>query len=148
MPTQFDAGTNSTIENIDVLWLTGNTFVAAFEVEHTTSIYSGLLRMSDLLTMQPNIDIKLYLAAPDERYEKFTREVPRPTFASSNKPLHTVCGFLPYSQLCRKLEAARDFLCHLKPDFIDDIAEFYDPAEEYDASRESRWSECRRKNGN
>ena len=51
--------------------------VAAFEVEHTTSIYSGLLRMSDLLTMQPNIDIKLYLAAPDERFTKFKNEVPR-----------------------------------------------------------------------
>lgn len=133
LPTQFDEGTNSTIENIDVLWLSGNTFVAAFEVEHTTSIYSGLLRMSDLLTMQPNIDIRLYLAAPDEKYEKFKKEVPRPTFASSNKPLHTVCGFLPYSQLCEKLEAAKEFLCHLKPDFIDDIAEFYDPAEEFDA---------------
>jgi len=60
LPTQFDDVTNKTIENIDVLWLKGNAIVAAFEVEHTTSIYSGLLRMSDLLTMQPNIDIKLY----------------------------------------------------------------------------------------
>lgn len=133
LPTQFDEITNKTIENIDVLWLSGNTFIAAFEVEHTTTIYSGLLRMSDLLTMQPNIDIKLYLAAPDERYPKFKNEVPRPTFASSNKPLHTVCGFLPYSRLCERLEVAKDFLCHLKPDFIDDIAEFYDPADEYDA---------------
>jgi hypothetical protein len=133
LPTQFDEVTNKTIENIDVLWLTGNTYVAAFEVEHTTSIYSGLLRMSDLLTMQPNIAIKLYLAAPDERFPKFKTEVPRPTFASRNKPLHTVCGFLPYSKLCERLEAAKEFLCHLKPDFIDDIAEFYDPAEEVDA---------------
>jgi hypothetical protein len=133
LPTQFDAGTNSIIENIDVLWLSGNAFVAAFEVEHTTSIYSGLLRMSDLITMQPNIDIRLYLVAPDERFSKFKKEVPRPTFAGVNKPLHTVCGFLPYSKLCTTLEAARDFLSHLKPDFIDDIAEFYDPAEEYDA---------------
>jgi hypothetical protein len=44
-----------------------------------------------------------------------------------------VCGFLPYSTLCNRLEAARDFLGYLKPDFIEDIAEFYDPAEEYDA---------------
>jgi len=133
LPTQFDDVTNKTIENIDVLWLTGNTFVAAFEVEHTTTIYSGLLRMSDLLTMQPNIDIRLYLAAPDERYSKFKSEIPRPTFAASNKPLHTVCGFLSYSKLCEKLEAAQEFLGHLKPDFIDDIAEFYDPSEEFDA---------------
>lgn len=133
LPTQFDAGTNSIIENIDVLWLNGNAFVAAFEVEHTTSIYSGLLRMSDLLTMQPNIEIRLYLVGPDERFSKFKKEVPRPTFAASNKPLHTVCSYLPYSKLCASLETAKDFLSHLRPDFIDDIAEFYDPADEYDA---------------
>jgi len=132
LPTQFDEITTGTIENIDVLWLSGNAIVAAFEVEHTTSIYSGLLRMSDLLTMQPNIDIKLYLVAPDERYSKFKREVPRPTFASRTKPLHTVCRFLPYSELCKQLEKAKDFLCHLKPDFIDDIVESYDPAEEFE----------------
>ncbi len=95
LPIQFEAGTNRTIEQIDVIWLDAKVFVAAFEVEHTTSIYSGLLRMSDLLYMQPSITIKLYLVAPDERYQKFTKEVPRPTFASSNKPLHTVCSFLP-----------------------------------------------------
>ena len=133
LPLQFDEATTKTIEYIDVLWLQGNAIVAAFEVESTTSIYCGLLRMSDLLTMQPNIDIKLYLAAPDERFSKFKREVPRPTFASSNKPLHKVCCFLPYSRLCERLEAAKEFLLHLKPDFLDDIAERYDPAEEYDA---------------
>jgi len=42
-------------------------------------------------------------------------------------------GFLSYSKLCEKLEAAQEFLGHLKPDFIDDIAEFYDPSEEFDA---------------
>jgi hypothetical protein len=133
LPTQFDDVTNGTIENIDVLWLSGNAIVAAFEVEHTTSIFSGLLRMSDLLTMQPNIDIKLYLVAPDERFAKFKKEVPRPTFASRNKPLHTVCSFLPYSQLCEHLERAKDYLDCMKPDFLDKIAELYDPADEYDA---------------
>jgi hypothetical protein len=134
LPTQFDEVTTSTIENIDVLWLRGNAIVAAFEVEHSTSIYSGLLRMSDLLTMQPNIDIKLYLAAPDSRFEKFKREVPRPTFASRSKPLHSVCGFLPYSELCKRLEEVKNVLPYLKPEFIDEIAEFYDPKEEYEAA--------------
>lgn len=132
IPTQFDEVTNTTIENIDVLWLRDNAFVAAFEVEHTTSIYSGLLRMSDLLTMQPNIDIKLYLVGPDERYSKFTREVPRATFARRNKPLHTVCGFIPYSKLCQHLQEAEHFIPHLKPDFIDEIADYYDPEQEYE----------------
>jgi hypothetical protein len=45
LPTQFNDATTRTIELIDVLWLKGNSIVAAFEVESTTSIYSGLLRM-------------------------------------------------------------------------------------------------------
>ena len=133
LPTQFDEVTQKTIENIDVLWLSGNAIAAAFEVEHTTSIYSGLLRMSDLLTMQPNIDIKLYLAAPEERYSKFKNEVARATFAALTKPLYEVCGFLPYSVLCNRLEEVKNVLKYLKPDFIDEITEFYDPAEEFEA---------------
>jgi hypothetical protein len=61
---QFDEATNRTIELIDVLWLKGNAVVAAFEIESTTSIYSGLLRMSDLIAMQPNLNIPLYLSPP------------------------------------------------------------------------------------
>lgn len=133
LPTQFDEVTQRTIENIDVLWLSGNAIVAAFEVEHSTSIYSGLLRMSDLLTMQPNINIKLYLAAPEERYRKFKNEVARATFSALHKPLHEMCGFLPYSALCDRLDEVKSVLPYLKPDFIDDIAEYYDPAEEFDA---------------
>ena len=64
LPTQFNEATNRTIELIDVLWLRGNSIVAAFEIECTTAVYSGLLRMSDLLALQPNIDIRLYLVAP------------------------------------------------------------------------------------
>jgi hypothetical protein len=51
LPLQFDDATNRTIELIDVLWLKGNAIVAAFEIESTTSIYSGLLRMADLIAM-------------------------------------------------------------------------------------------------
>jgi hypothetical protein len=88
--------------------------------------------MSDLLTMQPNLDINLYLVGPDERYEKFVREVARPTFASRPKPLHSVCGFLPYSKLCERLKEARNVIRFLKPEFIDEIADFYDPADDVD----------------
>jgi hypothetical protein len=134
LPTQFDKVTNKTIENIDVLWLSNQSIAAAFEVEHTTSIYSGLLRMSDLITMQPNIDINFYLVAPDERLEKFQNEVARATFASRKKPLHSMCRFMPYSKLCERLDRAKDVIRFLRPEFLDDIAVHYDPADEVDAS--------------
>ena len=132
IPRQFDEATMKTIEYIDVLWLDREAIIAGFEVEHTSSIYSGLLRMSDLLSMQPNIVIKLYLVAPDERFPKFAREVARPTFSRLlRKPLHSVCRFLPYKILLEKLKEARNLVRHLKPEFLDDIVEKYDPDEEF-----------------
>ncbi|MFO0803650.1 MAG: hypothetical protein U0791_11110 [Gemmataceae bacterium] len=134
LPTQFDAATNKTIENIDVLWLEGQAILAGFEVEHTTQIYSGLLRMSDLVAMQPNIDIRLFLVSPDERFGKFAREVARPTFSrSSRKPLHSLCKFLPYTSLLRRLEEAKDLVRYLKPEFLNDVAEEYNPEAEFAA---------------
>ena len=133
LPAQFDENTNRTIEEIDVLWLTGQTIVAAFEVEHSTSIFSGLLRMSDLLTMQPNITINLYIVGPDERYTKFENEIARPTFAARARPLYSLCRFLSYSKLCQRLEEARNVVGFLRPEFLDDIAELYDPEEQVDA---------------
>jgi hypothetical protein len=97
LPTQFNEATNRTIELIDVLWLKGNSIVAAFEVECTTAIYSGLLRMSDLLALQPNLEINLFLVAPDERQDKVEQEILRPTFALREKPLAKVCGFIGFT---------------------------------------------------
>src|SRR5262249_2715203 len=113
--------------------LSGQSIMAAFEVEHTSSIYSGLLRMSDLITMQPNLEIKFYLVAPDERYDKFCTEIARATFASRRKPLHTMCRFLPYSKLCERLEAAKTVIRFVRPEFLDEIAELFDPAAEINA---------------
>src|SRR4029453_19591250 len=54
LPLNYDDTTLRTIEQIDVLWLRGHSIVRAFEVEHTTSVYSGILRMADLLALAPN----------------------------------------------------------------------------------------------
>jgi predicted RNA-binding protein len=99
LPLQFDEPTNRTIELIDVLWLKGNAVVAAFEIESTTSIYSGLLRMSDLIAMQPNLNIPLYLVAPDERRQKVFAEVNRPTFSRLSPPLVDLCRYIAFSAL-------------------------------------------------
>lgn len=127
LPNQFGAAAMRTIERIDVLWVRGESYLAGFEVEHTSTIYSGLLRMSDLVTMIPNIELKLYLVAPDERAAKFAREVIRPTFSQRTKPLHAVCRFLPYSNLLDKLDEVRNVVQHLRPEFLDDIAEVHAP---------------------
>ena len=67
---QFDEATTRTIELIDVIWLKGNSIQAAFEIESTTSIFSGLLRMSDLITMQPNLNIPLFICRSKREAEQ------------------------------------------------------------------------------
>ena len=125
LPMPFDSKTRRTIELIDVLWLRGNSIVAAFEIEHTTSIFSGLLRMSDLMTLQPNITINLFIVAPDSRREKVKSEINRPTFASAKLPRK--CRYIPYSKLTSRIEQAfpksGGFLRYLNPTFLDEIAE-------------------------
>ena len=61
---------SSKISLIDVIWLKQNTPMCAFEVETSTSVYSGLLRMSDLIAVVPAINIKLYIVAQEERKNK------------------------------------------------------------------------------
>jgi hypothetical protein len=121
LPSQFDEATNRTIELIDVLWLAGNTIVAAFEIESTTSIYSGLLRMSDLLAMQPNINIPLYLIAPDERRNKVIAEVNRPTFSR----LHFVekCRYISFSTVRNDFPSDARVVRNLKPSFLNEFSE-------------------------
>jgi hypothetical protein len=123
LPRQFDEATNHTIELIDVLWLQGDAILAAFEVEHTTAIYSGLLRMADLIAMQPNIRINLYLVAPDDRREKVFTEVNRPTFAKLKPPLAKLCKFISYSELKKGIKDVGDNIRYMKPEFIDSVAE-------------------------
>jgi hypothetical protein len=123
LPLQFDEATNKTIELIDVLWLQKHSIVAAFEIESTTSIYSGLLRMSDLISMQPNLNIPLYIVAPDERREKVVGEINRPTFSKLAPPMYEMCKFIPFSTLKQELVHVGKFVQHLKPDFIDELAE-------------------------
>ncbi len=123
LPHQFDEATNRTVELIDVLWLDGNAIVAAFEIESTTSIYSGLLRMSDLLSMQPNLNIPLYLVAPDERRQKVFTEVNRPTFSRLSPPLVDVCRYIAFSTLREHLAQVKSFIRYLKPQFLDELSE-------------------------
>lgn len=129
LPRQFDEATNRTIELIDVLWLQRDAIVAAFEVEHTSAIYSGLLRMSDLVSMQPNIKLNLYLVAPDDRRDKVITEINRPTFARLKPPLPKICKFIPYSQLKKEIDKIGDRVRYLKPEFIEEIAESCEPEE-------------------
>jgi hypothetical protein len=100
LPLNYDDTTLKTIEQIDVLWLRGRAIIRAFEVEHTTSVYSGILRMADLLALQPNMDIDLHIVAPSSRRDKVFQEIQRPVFSLLDKgPLSEYCTFISYDSV-------------------------------------------------
>ena len=127
LPLNYDDTTLKTIEQIDVLWLKGRAIKRAFEVEHTTSVYSGILRMADLLALQPNMDIRLHIVAPDSRREKVFQEIRRPVFSLLDRgPLSESCSFLSYGSI-REL-AQQPHLSHLSDSVLDEYEEDADSA--------------------
>lgn len=126
LPTHFNEATDRVVELIDVLWLDENAIAAAFEVERSTLIYSGLLRMSDLLVMQPNLDIPIFLVAPEDRRVQVIREVNRPSFRAmrTKRPLHRTCRFIGFESLRAASEKYREVLPHLQVSwFRNDLSE-------------------------
>jgi predicted RNA-binding protein len=122
LPLNYDDATLRTIERIEVLWLRGRAIKRAFEVEHTTSIYSGILRMADLLALQPNMDIRLHIVAPVVRRERVFQELRRPVFSLLDRgPLAESCTFLSYDSV-REL-AQLPHLSYLSENVLDEYEE-------------------------
>lgn len=88
------------IENIDVVWKFGPYSIkSAFEIEHSTSIYSGILRLSDLRAEAPNSNYPLFIVASEARKKKVFEELRRPTFSGPCLRLNEVIRFLGYEKL-------------------------------------------------
>ncbi len=122
LPLNYDDTTLRTVEQIDVLWLKGRSMARAFEIEHTTAIYSGLLRMADLLALQPNMDIRLHIVAPDDKRDKVLREIRRPVFSLLDRgPLYDQCSFLSYGAIRILRDAPH--LSHMSDTIIDEYGE-------------------------
>jgi hypothetical protein len=83
--------------------------------------------MSDLITMQPNLKIPIYLVAPSERRDKVIKEVNRPTFARFSPSLSQVYRFISFEELRRQLDLAKIYIQHLKSEFIDTFSESCEP---------------------
>jgi len=89
-----------TIKNIDVVWKFGPYSIkSAFEIEHSTAVYSGILRLSDLRIEAPNSNYPLFIIASEERRRKVFAELCRPTFSDSALRLNEVIRFLDYSKI-------------------------------------------------
>ena len=87
------------LSEIDVIWLRrgGNEVKGLFEVEHSTPIYSGLLRFNDIHLITPNLKARFSIVANNERRSLFVKQLNRPTFQASG--LGEICTFLEYSDV-------------------------------------------------
>jgi hypothetical protein len=122
LPLVFDYITLSTIKNIDVLWIKRRSIIRAFEVEDTTSIISGILRMADLIALQPMLDIKIHIVAPNERKDSVLRHITRPAFTDiGGKQLSDVCSYIDYESVYA-LEKEKN-LKHMYDTVIDSYAD-------------------------
>lgn len=98
-----------TVALIDVIWLKPGTgeIVSAFEIEKSTSIYSGILRLEDLSRSIPGGGCNLYLVAPNDREKEVMAQLSRPAFRSDLENI--AFAFLPFKELSEHCEALCKF---------------------------------------
>jgi len=100
---------------IDVIWLEKGaaSVAAAFEVEHSTSIYSGIVRMLDLaLGSDVGASSVLFLVAPDSRRDEVKQQLARPAFSRVSE---LGIRYLPYGELQKHRDAIARFGSGIKP---------------------------------
>jgi len=96
----FSDAVTKIIQYVDMIWLDGDVIVAMFEVESTTSIYSGILRMTDFVTRVPNFAVDMYIVAPESDADRVRKEMTRPTFEAVLSPVeHSSLQFLSYENV-------------------------------------------------
>jgi hypothetical protein len=86
------------LSEIDVIWTArgGDAIEGLFEVEHSTTVYSGLLRFNDILLTDPKVS-RFSIASNETRRALFSRQLFRPTFRKSG--LAELTSFLEYSNV-------------------------------------------------
>ena len=99
--------TLSTIKLIDVLWFQkgSNNVLCAFEVEKSTSIYSGILRLTDLSFTIADGDEAFYLVVPDSREKDVQLQLARPSVKKINIPIK----YILFSDLRKNCDALCKF---------------------------------------
>lgn len=108
------------IELIDTIWFNGNIPLNCYEVETSTSIYSGLLRMSDLVAVMPNSNIKLYIVAPNERRKKVLNEMNRPVFRAIGLP--SIARFISIESLEILYQKLKGLNGYISPHVVEAIS--------------------------
>ncbi|MXR41246.1 hypothetical protein GRX01_07835 [Halobaculum sp. WSA2] len=107
--TGFSDAAMRIIEYVDVIWLDGDYIAKMFEVESTTSVYSGILRMSDFVVKVPNLAVEMHIVASEEDEQKVRREMERPTFQRvMGMPDHSTLRYTSFEEVRKKHQTVQD----------------------------------------
>lgn len=106
------------VKNIDTVWKLGYSIKSAFEIENSTSIYSGILRLSDLRTLAPNSNYPLFIVAQEEKKLKVFEQLRRPTFSSDYLALDKAVKFLSYDTVRELDESLKESQMGINIDWI------------------------------
>jgi hypothetical protein len=111
------------IKNIDVVWKFGYSIKSAFEIEHSTSVYSGILRLSDLSALTPNSNYPLFIVADRDRRSKVFAELQRPTFNNAFIKMPESTAYLSYDKVREIDESFKSQDANLSLDFLSSQSE-------------------------
>jgi type II restriction enzyme len=102
-----DTNTNKTISLIDVVWFQKGTnkIVSAFEVENSTTITSGIARLTDLFHSFSEDPSSLFLVIPDNRENELKLKLSSPTSKATIQGNDIEIYYILYSDLRKNCEA-------------------------------------------
>ncbi|MSN27381.1 MAG: hypothetical protein GJV46_16140 [Geobacter sp.] len=85
-PLDFPPDVARTVSLIDVIWVSRDSkrIECAFEIEKSTSIYSGMLRLMDLASSLGDRQYDFFLVAPDKREKEVLSQLKRPSLQAGN----------------------------------------------------------------
>ncbi len=94
----FDRDARALLQEVDTIWFHrgSRSPVAFYEVEHSTPVYSGLLRLNDIRLALPSVS-RFAIVSNETRRSIFARQLHRPTFERSG--LSELCTFFEYADV-------------------------------------------------
>ena len=94
-----------TVSLINVIWVSRDTkrIECAFEIEKSTSIYSGMLRLMDLASSLGDRQYDFFLVVPNKREKEVLAQLKRPSFQGNTCVGLKYLLFSELEQHCRGL---------------------------------------------
>lgn len=119
---------------IDVIWFQNDKPIKCFEVETTTSVYSGILRCADVLTSIETISTEIYIVTTKSRKNKITKELNRPIFKKIG--LSFICKVIFIEDLEKLYDLVKLLNGHIKNTILETITYTYKDFEKQEEEEE------------